>query len=257
MCRFKDNPNNNSATNVILAGFAIPSLNLDLTIAGLPGFLTPYTKGPLGMVVGLIGLAVLLMFFVLIYVRIFGSGKARKLRKQAIEIEDFVESYKDRLSKIEPHAIDYFNSLSGEGKQAFSLAKKIIQAMDRRLEEISEILQKGNSRSIARGLRITEASLSLTVSSVHSVTMSQEPIPDIAAADVEAKLQEVFAIIGKELAKASAKDKVLRERSKTPKRQRRKTIYNLRDAGFIDHSEDDEEEEDEEKESSESEDREP
>ena len=207
------------------------------TIYAAPSPLEPYFSGTAGTVVGVLAAVAIVLIVLTVFKSIFGLGRTGRLRRRAEELQESVAEYKERLAKVEPHVMDYFNSISAEGAQAFNLAKKIIQAVDARLEEIAQALARGNSKAISRGLRITDADLNLTTSSVHLLTMSDEEIPVLQHHDVGPKLEELFHIVGRELAVASRKDKDFRAKTKMPKRKRRATMHNLREAGFIDSAE--------------------
>lgn len=178
------------------------------------------------LLIVLVGLVVIFSMVLSAYLFLRNS---RKRRIQA-DIDDIGAVWREnvrRVTLIETHAIDYFNSMAPDAREAFALAKQIINAVEDLIESLECLIALGDNRSLTEAEALLAQNLQMKSSAVTMV----EGLPDIPLLyrhQWEGTLDHLFQTVGKEISRASENAYSFN----MTRRERRRTIENLIDAGI-------------------------
>jgi hypothetical protein len=167
------------------------------------------------------------------------------IRKLMNDIEDFCEFNQNRIDKIRPYILNYFNSLHSSGDSSVEILNKVMFTLEHRLKVTEDILTHGSYEDKKRALKKLTAPISLKVNEEFGKTnnnyyYSDEDDDDdennknnsssdhIAFEEWENTVEELFQNVGKKIAIASKNVSGYRLSNK----KKKDTIFTLMEAGI-------------------------
>ncbi len=181
-----------------------------------------YTK------LAIIGAIALLGAFSLLYYFFQRGAFRRSLNSDLNDLRAFVEDSKQRFETLSPHALDYFNSMSGEIAKSFGRLKTIIQALDERVNVIDQLISSKRDSSLYEAETLIFSDLTFCADSMHSV-LGEESMDDLPRSRWEVVVENLFQEVGAEIAHASSASAGL---PKPKPRDRKNTSDSLHLAGI-------------------------
>ncbi len=156
------------------------------------------------------------------------------LKTITVKYEDLnkrIKVFGERLELVQEHAIDYMNSLSGEGTRALYQLQKILSTQR---EIIAEVEQLGNAQdviSLQKANRLLDYLQSkANVKPSASPSVDPPPRSDSLLDNWEPRSEELLQLLGLDVSLASD----IAKRSGLPKRRKRQhTSLSLEEAGIL------------------------
>lgn len=105
-----------------------------------------------------------------------------------------IATYRPRLTAIERHMIDNMAVVSPDGQKALSLIRRVLDATEIRLDEISRLLALGTQEGIDSANRLVESPLTVKNDSLHKL-ITEDPIPPIPTLELKKALDIFFGKI--------------------------------------------------------------
>jgi hypothetical protein len=159
-------------------------------------------------------------------------------------IQDFCEFNQNRIDKIRPYILNYFNSLHSSGDSSVEILNKIMFTLEHRLKVTEDILIRGSYEDKKKALKKLTAPISLKVNeefgkSSNNYYYSEENDDDdendkkdssseyITFEEWENTVEELFQNVGRKIAIASKTGAGYRLSNK----KKKDTIFTLMEAG--------------------------
>lgn len=141
-----------------------------------------------------------------IHMKALGSKPVPQLRKDVqTEIEAYQEFISESMAMIEeltPIMAAHTGVVSRRAVDCLSTAKKIVAALERRVDETQELLQTKRKSDVIEAYDLLGRSLSITESRYDSL-IDADPIPPLDPAEISATLSRLVQTIHAELKKVA------------------------------------------------------
>lgn len=148
------------------------------------------------------------------------------VRSKLYELQDRLEAFEKRLGLIQEHALDYMNSISGEGSRALYQLQQIISAQRELIREIEGHLAAQDINALRNADRLLEDTLHknrMQHSEKKTATMR-------LTENWEVKSEELLQTLGLDISLASQSS----HDSGIPRRRKRRgTSMSLKEAGIL------------------------
>jgi hypothetical protein len=157
-------------------------------------------------------------------------------------VQDFCQFNQDRIDKIRPYILNYFNSLHSSGDSSVEVLNKIMFTLEHRLKVTEDVLNHGSYEDKKKALKKLTAPISLKVSEEFGSKNNNYYYGDeeeenedekdassehIAFEEWENTVEELFQNVGKKIALASKTVAGYRLSNK----KKKDTIFTLMEAG--------------------------
>ncbi len=184
------------------------------------------------ILVAIIGLAIFLF--------ISGNILNHKLKALTNNISDFVSFNQDRIEKIRPYILSYFNSLHAGDDTSIETLNKIIFTLESRIAYVGRVLQYGKNADKRLAIKYIIAPIPLKTKDYFEnnlngeedeVTITPETHPEdfVKFEAWEDTIDTLLKGIGEKIIAASIKTTMYRNNNK----QKKDTIFALTEAGLI------------------------
>ena len=150
------------------------------------------------------------------------------VRGKLTELQERLSSFEHRLSLIQEHALDYMNSISGEGSRALYQLQQIIASQRELIAQIESHLASQDINALRKADRLLEETL-------HKATPVGHGSKSSAAygkllENWESRSEELLQTLGLDISLASESSRS----SGLPKRRKRRgTSMSLKEAGIL------------------------
>jgi hypothetical protein len=181
-------------------------------------------------------IAVSVLALALVYLQLLVRSRlVSRVRSRYSDFEQRVSSVNERIGIIRAYAPDYMNSMSFAGVQAMYELHELITAQTRFADELKQLIESGDTASLAKADRILSE---LFYNSDDSVPLGASGVVRSNLNRWELRCESLLQAAGSDIAIASRR---CRELGLSRRRDRKPTDASLKKAGILaadDHSED-------------------
>ncbi|MFN8392429.1 MAG: hypothetical protein U0136_19205 [Bdellovibrionota bacterium] len=195
--------------------------------------------GHVGLVLlGIAAVSVLIFGYAIVRLLSIHERVELSVRAKFDDIQGRVASFEHRLNLLQEHALDYINSLSGDGARALYELQQLLAAQNHLLEQIAEkiALQDINALRNAEKIldamnqkaQLTSERAELENSQVQKVYDPNDP--SSLRPGWESRAEELLQLLGLDISLASESSRA----SGIPRRRKRRgTSMSLKEAGIL------------------------
>ncbi len=121
-------------------------------------------------------------------------GLWTEVERAADQLVRVITTTRVKLTSIERDVIDRMASVSQDGQRCLSAARRILRAVETRLNTINSYIQHGSEGDLRAAARLAHAPLILSNDSVNKL-ISEDDIPPIELGSVQPTLEHLLARI--------------------------------------------------------------
>ena len=164
---------------------------------------------PIYHMVVVIGLVVIAMFTIgcTVHLMLKGDRSTRRLRremqKETEELEKFVLFARGRLDYLDEEASQQHAALRPQGKICLTMAKRIVNAIERRAHELNKLLVSKNKFDIIDAHELLHSKLEIVENCVDSL-IAGDPIKPLPRSDWFNAVDRLISEVDVELERAAA-----------------------------------------------------
>ena len=142
------------------------------------------------------------------HLRLAGHSPTFKLKKSmkshVKELRQIVAQSHTKLKEYEPTLLMHVSTMPRIGIESFSTAKRITEALERRLSEVSKLLNTGRKRDAMQAHELLQLPLTLSGDSMTTL-LDAEPLPNLKFSEYEPTLSRLFNTIQHEVDRVKSK----------------------------------------------------
>jgi len=122
------------------------------------------------------------------------SGLWLEVERSAGQLVRIIASTRARIASIERDMIDHFATVSSEGQRNLSTARRILTAVEKRLNTINSYIQHGSEIDLQAAVKLASTPLILPNDSMTKL-ISEADIPPIEPANIQPTLEQLLSRI--------------------------------------------------------------
>ena len=122
------------------------------------------------------------------------SGLWLEVERSAGQLVRIIASTRARITSVERDMIDHFASVSSEGQRNLSAVRRILSAVEKRLNTINSFIQHGSEEDLRAAVKLANTPLILPNDSMTKLITEGE-IPPIEPANIQPTLEDLLSRI--------------------------------------------------------------
>ena len=168
------------------------------------------------------------VLFLLLAVFIQRIIRPLDIKRTVQEYEEYMKDTEERLARVKPYILDYFNTLHSGHDNSLEIMNRIIAAINLRIQQIKDLMSQGGSIALNQARQLLKSPIELNDGNLNTPFVAEESLRSISPSAWEPTIEALFQGIGQKLADASISVAAYRR----PMRKRKSTITALLEAGI-------------------------